>query len=457
MGLLCGGYAIVASYWSLRNHWGFLTYGFDISIFDQGVWLLSRFREPFVTVRGLNLFGDHTSFILIFLVPLYWIFNSAAVLLVAQATAMAVGGIAVFLIAREKLRNEFMATAFTLVYLLHPALGWTNLENFHPDSFEVPLALFAFFFMIKERWRPFLVTVVLLLMVKEDVALLTIPLGIYVALVHHRVVGAVTAVTSLLWLVLVLRVVIPALNEAGSMYEARLAFGGIGGTMSALFTQPLDVVRLFFSESKPGYLLQLFAPVAALPLLGWRLGLLAVAPLAGNLLSTFPYQHRIEYHYTTLIIPVLVVAAIYGASKVWSMRARMLLTGAAAIAVLISAYVWGPAPFSRHPGPLGDPAGQFAIDAREVVGRIPRDAEVSAIPQMVPHLTQRSRIFEYPNPWIASNWGDFSSNGERLPYADTVEYIVLYAEPDPEFIESLGNDFSVALSNSSLMVLERVP
>src|SRR5688500_1044025 len=46
----CVTYAAVLSRWSLRNHWAFLTYGFDLGIFDQGVWLLSRLKEPFVTV-----------------------------------------------------------------------------------------------------------------------------------------------------------------------------------------------------------------------------------------------------------------------------------------------------------------------------------------------------------------------------------------------------------------------
>src|SRR4029450_4605686 len=39
----------------------------------QGVWLLSRFRDPFVTIRGLSLFGDHTSYILVLVAPLYWV------------------------------------------------------------------------------------------------------------------------------------------------------------------------------------------------------------------------------------------------------------------------------------------------------------------------------------------------------------------------------------------------
>jgi uncharacterized membrane protein len=61
-------------------HMGTGTSGFDYGIFDQGIWLLSRFHDPFVTINGRNLFGDHTSFILVFLVPFYWIAHGAGVL-----------------------------------------------------------------------------------------------------------------------------------------------------------------------------------------------------------------------------------------------------------------------------------------------------------------------------------------------------------------------------------------
>ena len=42
----------------------FATFSFDLGIYDQGVWLLSRFHDPFVTVRGLELFGHHVNLIL---------------------------------------------------------------------------------------------------------------------------------------------------------------------------------------------------------------------------------------------------------------------------------------------------------------------------------------------------------------------------------------------------------
>jgi uncharacterized membrane protein len=417
LGLACTIYVVALSRWSLWNHWGFMTYGFDLGIFDQGVWLLSRFREPFVTVRGLPLFGDHTSFILVFLAPLYWVFDSVAVLLIAQTAALASGAVAVFLIAREQLRSEAMGVVLATMYLLYPAVQWVNLENFHPDSFATPLALFALYFMTRERWRAFAVSVVLLLLVKEDVALLTVPLGIYVAVTRHRIVGVTTAVVSAVWVAIALWIVIPGLNGTGLLYESRLAFGGIGGTLKAIFTQPNDVFRFAIDENRPWFLLQLVAPLGALCLLEWRVCLLAVGAIGVNLLSTFPYQHQIEYHYMTLIIPPLMVATIYGISRVWSMRARMGLSCLTLGATMVSVFFWGPALHTRHPGFYADPSSEFAADAREVLALIPQGASVSAAPTLVPHLSHRVEIYQFPNPFTASNWGDNSREGRRLPAA----------------------------------------
>ena len=64
-----------------------------------------------------------------------------------------------------------------VAYLLQPAVAYINLEQFHPDSFEVPLVLLALYFMVRGRWKLFVGCVVALLLVKEDVALFTLPLG----------------------------------------------------------------------------------------------------------------------------------------------------------------------------------------------------------------------------------------------------------------------------------------
>ena len=75
---------LVAAYVVWFIHLNFLLYysygepPFDLSVFDQGMWLISHFRDPFVTIMGRNLVGDHTSFVLYLFAPLYRLFSRAA-------------------------------------------------------------------------------------------------------------------------------------------------------------------------------------------------------------------------------------------------------------------------------------------------------------------------------------------------------------------------------------------
>lgn len=454
-------YIGVLTYLTLRNHYGFGTTGFDIAIFDQGVWLLSRLQSPFVTVRGLHLFGDHTSFILLALVPLYWVVPSAAVLLGVQSLTLGAGAIPAFLIAREKLRSEWCAFACALAYLAHPAVAWTNFDNFHPDSFEVPLVLSALYFVFTRRWPWFVACVAAVLLVKEDVGLLTLVLGLYVAWHHRRDVGLATAAVSVAWSLTAVFVVLPAFNEGGSLYGSRLTgqFGGLGGFAETLVTRPWEIASLALEPAKRWYVWQLIASFGLLSLLSPALLLVAASPLLVNLISSFPYQHQLRYHYSTLIVPVLTVSAIVGIASFRSLRVRGFLAVVMAVAAVTGAYLWGP--LGREPAYVADPSRPQAQAARAAIGMIPPDAAVSAFYNYVPHLAHRRQIYEFPNPWRATNWGDGSREGTRLPFADDIDYLLVTTSVrnDPEggaIIRRLERrEFEVLFDSEGVVLLGR--
>jgi uncharacterized membrane protein len=237
---------------SLDRFAAFQAPGFDLGIFDQGIWLLSRFKEPFVTIMGLNLFGDHASYILVALVPFYWVWPAAQLLLIVQTLALCLGAIPIFLLAREALRSSWLALCPAIGFLMAPALGWLNLENFHPDSFEVPLVLFALYFMTQRRWRAYLVMVLLLLSVKEDVPFFVVPLGIYVALRHDRRMGLITAYIGAIWFIASVFLLGPLLSgeAAGSLDAFRIPFGGLGGLLSTALREPWEVLQYMLSAEK---------------------------------------------------------------------------------------------------------------------------------------------------------------------------------------------------------------
>ena len=457
------GYAIFYGWWSIRKYDAFQAPGFDLGIFAQGLWLLSRLKAPFVTLMGLDLFGDHTSYILLALVPLYRLVPHPETLLAVQTFALALGALPVFLLARLVVRDSWFALAPAAAYLLMPALGWLNLENFHPDSFEVPLLLFALYFVARARWRPYLVMVLLLLLVKEDVALIVVPLGIYVALRRNWKVGAVTLGVAAAWFPLAFFVFQPLLSgtTAGGLDMWRIPFGGFGGLLGTLVRAPQTVIAYMFSGVKLKYLLELFAPLLFLPLLTART--LIVLPILGfNLISTFYYQTNLHYHYTSLVIPALSAAAILALDRFDGQKVRRWALLLVLLATCASAYLWGPLPGSRAAAFLSDPKDPQAVAAAEALALIPPHAVIAARDKFASHLTSRDLVYVFPTPFAANSWGDESLRGQRLPVADDVEYVLEIPErltpmADAAWAKLPAEGFVEIFDQEGVVLLKREP
>ena len=453
-------YIALFLYWTFRHHDGLGTFSFDLGIFDQGVWLLSRFESPFITINGRPLFGDHTSFILLPWALVYRLIPSPKVLLASQTLALGLGAWPAFLIAREKLRSEMLAALLAVAYLLHPVLGWTNYsEGFHPDAFEIPLVLLAVWFLIRHRWVGYGICVVSLLLVKEDVALLTFPLGVYVALRHDRRIGWITCGVSAAYFLAAFWLIIPAFLGAGTIYTGRIPFGGPAGFLSKAVTHPGQVLSYLVTEERFWYLWQLFAPLAFVAWWAPSVLLIATGPLALNLISNFHYQFDVRHHYSTLVFPVLMVATIFGVASA-PRRYRHAIVGVIVAASLGCAYAWSPTPGGRVHPYIADPGSASVASFRRAARLIPKNAVVSAYHQYVPQLGHREEIYMFPNPWKASNWGTFEQEGQRLPQADRVEYIIVPVGLTAEskaVLDGIRSEFTMAYDQDGVQLFLRRP
>ena len=228
--------------------------------------------------------------------------------------------------------------------------------------------------------------------------------------------------------------------------------------MRTALTKPGTFLAYVFSEERPWYLWQMFIPLAAISLLAPSVLVIAAAPLAANLLTTFYYQYDIHYHYGTLIVPVLVTAAIFAIARARSMRARSVLVTVVLGASLICAYLWGPTPFSRDRVPIADGDYPTIPYIREAMELIPEDAAVSAVYNYVPHIDHRERIYMFPTPFSALYWGTHTQEGQRLPEADTVDYVFVpaYLDNEPaEVLDSIRPDFETVYEEGGVLLLRR--
>lgn len=449
----------VAMVWHYSN---FGVHAFDFGIFDQGLWLLSRFEEPFVTVRGLHLFADHSSYVMFLLVPLYWVLPFQEVLLVFTVAVVAAGGPLTYAIARRAGATTWLAGVAALLYLLHPAVAWLAYDNFHPEILVVPLALGGFLAIQENRQLLGLALFGLALTAKEDIALLVVPLGVYlVVFTGRRLAGGVLALMGLGALALNFAVLLPHFGPGGDLlYSGRYGHLGQGvlGVSAGVFTKPEVVWAAVTAPKSLIYLISLLGPIP-LALLAPRILPVAIPAFLANVLSTHGYQAEIRWHYTTSIVVVLAIAAALGAARVsrWSTRTVRSIVWAVLVVGLVTQLSMGPNPLTRPKWYIGPSVD--TTNMHRAVALIPEDAVVSAMDTFVPHLTHRRVVFEFPNPWERHNYG---TRDAVLPDPDIVEWVVVRLDIYNDMVPVIdrlraSNQFEIVLEEPPVLLMRRVP
>jgi uncharacterized membrane protein len=419
-------YIVWFSYLSWKLYYGYGYPPFDLAIFDQGLWLLTHFHIPFVTVMGRNLFGDHTQFILLLFAPFYRLFPEPQGLLMLQVLAIAGASIPIYLLAQKLIRNTVIATLLVAAYLMNPALEQGNMQQFHPEALQVLIISIAIYAAVESRGALLAVMVVFALMVKEDAALIVIPLGLWVFWRRDRKWGTWIIAGAVAWTAFALEVIIPSLLGSGSLYASDIPFGGVGGFFKTLFAHPGTMISYLRSGTKPFYVWQMGFTTGWGFIVAPEIALIGILVLAENVVSDLPYMQQIPYQFSMPLVPILILGTVWAISRQRSILRRNVITGITVICAFWSCVLWGFAPFSNQTAvSVWPPNGAIVHSYTKLENMIPPNAVVAAQYLFVAHLDHRTGIYLWPTPFETGNYGLFNTNGQRLPVASTVQYLLL--------------------------------
>jgi uncharacterized membrane protein len=386
--------------------------------------------------------GAHVDPILVLFAPLWWIWPSPDMLLVVQAIAVAVGAVPVFWLARKHLRSARAGLGFACAYLLYPATGWLTLNEFHPVALATPLLLFAFWYLDEDRLLPFVLFAIAASACKEEIALVVAGFGIWYALSKRRwLAGGAIALVGGAWAAVAIAVIIPHYNDgAESDFYGRYSEvgGSAAGILKTTVTDPLRIADAAFGARDLRFLLQLVAPLAGLCLLSPLVLIAAVPELAINLLSATTTQTSIHFHYTAGLIPVLVIAAVFGAKHLsrWTVAVSTVVVAAS----LAANYLLGPIPGWRHvPGGERFQATAARVTEHDRIADralklIPGDAVVSATNTLGAHLSARRRFLSFPfledATWVAADETQPGYADRYAPVPTAVQLAALRRNPE---------------------------
>jgi uncharacterized membrane protein len=390
------------------RHSRYATFDFDLGHHDQAIWLLAH-GNGFITVSGMPVLGHHLTLAYFAVAPLYWLGGGAQLINLLQTAALALSAVPLFLYARDRLSNDWLALTFGIAWLLNPTVQWLCWEAWHPETMAIPFLLMMWLMASRRHHGWYWVFLIAALTWKEDIALAVIGIGVVLIVRRQRRLGLLTIAVGAVWFLVAFGVVMPAFN--GGTNHAGIFYGELGDSPADLiettFTDPGMVLDRLDNNDALGYARDLLAPFAFTSLLAPLLLVPAVPQFFANILTNLNFFWSIQFHYAAIIVTFVAIASVDGVARLKGDSLRRFGVGAVAAAALATSVAWGMSPISTQYRngywPLTENPRQGILDA--AVDSVPGDAAVAATYNIVPHLSHRDQIYTFPNPWFPLNWG----------------------------------------------------
>ena len=155
----------------------------DLAIFSELAKAYAHFQTPIVPVKGdgYNLLGDHFHPILILLGPIWRLFPTPLSLLITQDLLLAFSAWPLTRLA-SRLTNQWVAGGLGLVYVLSWGMQGAVAAQFHEIAFAMPMLAYASVAFVERRWGAVTAWSVPLVLVKEDMGLTVLMIGVAVIL-----------------------------------------------------------------------------------------------------------------------------------------------------------------------------------------------------------------------------------------------------------------------------------
>ncbi len=309
-------YIILFSFLSLKKYYIFGYNAFDLAIFNQ-VFYNTIHGDWFAGTVNLNIYlADHFTPIIIFLLPFYYLKQSAESLLVIQSVFLGLSAWPLYKIALRINKDKLIALGISLIWLFNPYLHSANLFEFHLISIAVFFIFWAFYFYIKNNFPVFALFFILAILVREDISLLLLGFPLLSYLDNKKLKWKLfTFFTPLIYFFLSMKI-ISHFSETGNtkfiIYYSWLGGDGLLSVLWAWFSHPINFVLHILSPINIGGIFIILLPVLFLPLINKKYLLLLLFPFTQFILTSSGINFMIYLtHYILFLLPAIFISIVY--------------------------------------------------------------------------------------------------------------------------------------------------
>jgi uncharacterized membrane protein len=436
--LLTGTAWCLFSWALLSQHRAYNSNGWDLSWFDQIIWNTAHGRPFATSFVEWNFLGEHLEPILLFFAIVYRIVPDPEVLLLTQAAVTSWAAVPLYLAARRVLASAAAGALVAATYLVSVSLHTAVLFDFHPEVMGTACIFGAFAFLVSRRPGWAVATISTAFLLKEDAALVAAGFVWLLWRFGSRRWAVGLTLASVIYFGLVAGVLMPAVRGGPGGPHARYAYLGTTPPTAALnaLRHPERVGAHLAGREQRRAALVLYGSLALLPLAD-PAGLMAVPLLVAHLLSEHPSQHRLALHYGILPFALALVAAVLAIRRIASTAVlqsfwqrlvavsgrpdmpALLLAGGLLVTSGINSFVNGP--FGRKLDLTHYQRTPHSMAVDRVIAAVPPVGSVSAQSGLLPHLSQREQVWEFP-----------PLHGAEYVVVDRTAWWEVHGRPGPE-------------------------
>lgn len=279
-------------------------YSFNLFTLDAGyhsniLYNISN-GDFFSSVFNMHNLGEHFTLSMSFIALFYKLVPSINWMMGFKIIAYLSSVYLIFLIIKDELEEYqkywmvFIVFAVMWLFLYRPIINTVRYE-FQASCLAPPFILMSFLFLKKEKWIPFVFTMIFLLGFKEHLGSVWIGFGCYKILKNPRnISGYIILMIGVLSIYLI-------------MFEIKSYFRGTtSGYNDVNLIAPFKDIgeKIFY------FLIYLLLPLMFLPLIFWKNGIMAMPAIGINLISGVPQMYSSHYHYDDVASTLLIISTI---------------------------------------------------------------------------------------------------------------------------------------------------
>jgi uncharacterized membrane protein len=390
--IFVGVWMLLGWFLAFRQHAAFHTHLFDTGYYTQVLWNTAHGNWFANSLKYPTFLADHFSPALLLLAPLFWISPTSYPLQFAKIVALGTPILPLYWLLRHK--HPTLAPLMVLAYILNPLLHQTALEEFHEIMLAAPLIGLAGYAARRENVRLLLLSLGLLLLVREDMGVYVALFGLYWLCCYpaRRRLGVAIMVAGVGWTVGITLVVLPLLRTGTDQ-----ALGGAQASAQLLVVlrDPLALLLSFVSSSKGWAVLALLLPLAGLPLFARGEQLLWGGSVLFLLALPLSDVGGLTDWYVAPLIPLLWFGVAVALARL-SFERALLGTNLLLASTCICFYLWSP-----FPGGKAFIRAEYVLTehhriGQELLAHIPLNAAVVTQSGLGAHLAARAKIALYP-------------------------------------------------------------